>query len=234
MRPTDLDCDLHEAPDADCNDLRADFHATQPEMCDGLDSNCDGDSLIVQQCPTTATACAGETDRGTQLCDDRSGELVGACVPDPECRCATGNPGPCNKCILSFRATSVSDQQSPCAPAIGKLHFESCTSNTPCEIEVVSQVGPWKAFIAPEAEGPFGTSLPAVTGDFFLEVKLSGATSLMADPATSVGATYLVVTQNGVSRQVGIDLQLAAQGVDACNDEANSSGASVMACAAAP
>ena len=38
----DLDYDGYDADDGDCNDLNADVYPNAPELCDGLDNDCDG------------------------------------------------------------------------------------------------------------------------------------------------------------------------------------------------
>jgi hypothetical protein len=95
-RDADLDCDGHAAPDTDCDDLRPAFHAARHDACDGMDQNCDGARTTVQSC-ANGTCPNG----GVQLCDDRTGEPVGACVASSSCACAGG--GACASCALTYK-----------------------------------------------------------------------------------------------------------------------------------
>src|SRR5438270_4037800 len=54
QRPLDLDCDAHEvtAGDSsdDCDDTRPHFHRDATDVCDGMDTNCDGARFIAVDC----------------------------------------------------------------------------------------------------------------------------------------------------------------------------------------
>lgn len=228
-RTIDLDCDAHAAPDTDCDDLRSAFHDDQIEMCDALDTNCDGDGLIVQTCPTEASACSGATDRGVQLCDDRTGETLGECTPDPACRCSVGSPGPCTKCVLSFVRTNDPSRIGPCAPAIGKIMLPMCTDAAPCDVRVVPQVGPWKAYISADGQS-FATDVADAHGTLYIEAKTIES-DVMATAPASIGGVYLAVTRGTTTVQIGIDLEVGSESIDNCAEAVDpSSGMHQMLC----
>jgi len=227
-READLDCDGHAAPDQDCDDLRGAYNRGAAEACDGVDANCDGQRYVAEPCANDPTSCAGATDRGVQLCDDRSGEPVGACVADPACACAAGSPG-CNRCALAFQTTAAIDHQAPCAPSVGKLRLEACTSDVPCTVEVIATSGPWRAFIAQTAESGFTLKLEEAVGPIYLEVKLGGTTEVAGVPDASVGAVYLAVTQGGQTRSLGVDLALREVATTSC-PEISGTGTFEMVC----
>lgn len=208
-RAADLDCDGHDATRADCDDLRATFHPGMAEHCDGIDSNCDFARTVVQSCADSQCS-----DGGVQLCDDRSGEAVGACVDNAQCACADNA---CNRCTLTYVDTAALDRKAPCAPAIGKMHFPQCTlGGAPCTIEVHGS-GPWVGYIAASPTGSFSTKLADVTSGYaYLEVKLAGTSEVEGAPRASVGSLNLVITQSNQSMLVPVDLGLAEQSSARC------------------
>lgn len=209
-RLADLDCDGFEAKVQDCDDLRAAFNPAAAEQCDGIDSNCDAARTAVQAC--SATQCPGD---GLQLCDDRTGEPIGACVANAQCACADGQ---CNMCMLAYRDTAVAERKAPCAPAVGKMHFPQCAvDGAPCTIEVLQGSGGWIGYIAASPTGNFSTTLANVTvGYAYLEAKLAGASDVEGQPRASIGSLNLVITQNGQSTLVPVDLRLDEGASDQC------------------
>ncbi|MBS1123128.1 MAG: hypothetical protein H6Q90_5356, partial [Deltaproteobacteria bacterium] len=207
-RLLDLDCDVHEALDADCDDLRLGFHADQPELCDGLDSNCDGRRFELLDCALAAGTCGPQASTGLQLCVDVGAGTAGQCVGSPACQCATGNPGECNKCILDFKSTSDVMTQEPCAPAVDAIAI-GCPSDDPCTVDVVPRGDPWEGQLSLQPLDGFASHVSGVTDTVNLRVKLRSGTSVMAAPAQSVGAIYLAITNSTGTRFRGIDLQLS-------------------------
>jgi hypothetical protein len=195
-RETDLDCDDHVAPDQDCDDLRSTFHRGQRDACDGQDANCDGARMVVEDC-----SVAGCTN-GVQLCDDTTGEPSGTCVATSAC----GTQGAA--CSLPWRTTQNVTTRAPCAPGVGKMHFDGCTDGAACTIEVLSATAPWVGYIGAAETGPFSTKLANVTsGLAYLELKLAGTTDVM--PSVSQGTLHLMITQAGQTRLVPVDITLA-------------------------
>lgn len=221
-RTIDLDCDAHAAPDTDCDDLRSAFHDDQVEMCDAFDSNCDGETLIAQPCPSAVGSCSSAPE-GVQLCDDRTGELLGGCVAEPSCNCLIGSQNTCRKCVLAFGGTAGAVHT--CTPAIGKIALP-CTESEPCDVSVVPQVGPWKAFISKDGMN-FATGVDDASNALYIEVKSVDNMS-MATPPASIGEVYLALRYANETVQLSIDLQIG-DAVDMCPIEP-SAGASPMVC----
>lgn len=198
-RALDLDCDGHAADESDCDDLRAFFHASRQEACDGMDQNCDGARATVQGC-ANATCATG----GVQLCDDRTGEPIGACQPAASCACGTGS---CASCALAFKPTATPMKQTPCAPAAGKMKFAGCVEGASCTIDVLSATPPWTAYLSNSPTTGFTTRVTVNTADAYIELKSGG--DVMGQGGASVGTLHLMVTQAGQSRLVSVDIQLA-------------------------
>jgi hypothetical protein len=216
-RPLDLDCDAHDAPDADCDDLRANYHAGPQDACDGEDTNCDGQRLLVQQCPLEAGVCDTGPAMGVQLCDDTTGQPIGTCASDPACACRNGDPT-CHRCMLDFQPTPSPDTQSTCTPAVDSISLAAyCSANEPCTVDVLPRGGRFEAKISSEALSGFGSRVTDVHGEIFLLVKHeAGELPGVAD--ASVGAIYLAITSGGLTRHLGIDLALASASTDQCSD----------------
>jgi hypothetical protein len=200
-RDADLDCDAHAANETDCDDLRPAFHAGRQDVCDGMDQNCDGARTSVQSCQD-GTCTTG----GVQLCDDRTGEPIGACLANASCAC---DSGACAFCALTFRATQDAAKKSPCAPGVGKMKFAGCIEGAACTIEVVSTTGPWVGYISTQPTAGFTTKITNVITEAYLELKLSGTSEVVGQAASSVGAVNLAITQNGQTRLLPVDIQLA-------------------------
>lgn len=199
-RPADLDCDGHAATETDCDDLRPMFHAGRQDACDGMDQNCDGARTTLEACSNAA--CASD---GVQLCDDRTGEPIGACVASSACACANG---PCAHCALAYRTTPDAAKQAPCAPAVGKLHVAGCADGVACTVEVVSTTAPWVGFISTAPLAGFTTKVTGVTSEVYVELKLGGTTDVAAQPGQSAGTLSLMITQGTQSRLLPVDIQL--------------------------
>lgn len=216
-RSLDLDCDAHDAPDADCDDLRAKYHAGPQDACDGEDTNCDGQRLLVQECPLEAGVCNVGPSNGVQLCDDTTGTPIGVCIGDPACACRNGDPS-CQRCVLDFRPTPSPDVQATCTPAVDQISLAAyCSSNDPCTVDVVPRDKRFEAKISAEAMTGFGYRLTDVHDSIYLLVKHE-AGELPAVADGSVGAVFLAITQGAITRHVGIDLALAPASTDQCSD----------------
>lgn len=200
-RDADLDCDGHAATDSDCDDLRSAFHADQQDVCDGMDQNCDGARSSVQGCANNLC-----TEGGVQLCDDRTGQPISECVASSSCACANGA---CAFCALTFRPTADAGKKAPCVPAVGKMHFPSCTDAATCTIEVVSTTSPWVGYISTMPTSGYTTRLANVIGDVFVELKLSGTSEVMGQAGQSVGTLHLAITQGSQTRLLPVDIELA-------------------------
>lgn len=212
-RSADLDCDEHEASSGDCDDLREAFHRGSGESCDGVDTNCDGSRYEVLQCPLSSapSGCIGRP--GLQVCDELNPLAPTSCRPDPACTCADGTVTGCTRCVLDFMATSISTQQTPCAPSVGLLTLTGCTEALPCTIEVVGTTGGWDATVASLVTGPFSKKAVGVHAKVVLRVKRGGDVDGVAD--ASVGSVQLLVTQGAGSEVIGVDLELGV-GPDTC------------------
>jgi hypothetical protein len=100
--------------------------------------------------------------------------------------------------------------RAPCAPGVGKMHFDGCTDGAACTIEVLSATAPWVGYIGAAEAGPFSTKLANVTsGLAYLELKLAGTTDVM--PSVSQGTLHLMITQAGQTRLVPVDITLAEE-----------------------
>ncbi|HEY5936038.1 MAG TPA: putative metal-binding motif-containing protein, partial [Kofleriaceae bacterium] len=216
-RALDLDCDAHDAPGADCDDLRARYHAGTADACDGEDTNCDGQRLIVQDCPLSGGVCAPGPTNGVQLCDDSTGEPIGTCVGDPACACRNGDPT-CHRCVLDFRATPDVNLQETCTPAVALISLAAyCSETEPCTVDVVPRGGRFEAKISSDPLVNYGSRVTGVHDGIYLLVK-NTAGELPAIAGDSVGAIYLAITSGSQTRHVGIDLALAVGATDACLD----------------
>ncbi|MGC4083296.1 MAG: putative metal-binding motif-containing protein [Vicinamibacterales bacterium] len=151
-RSADLDCDDFDAADDDCDNLRSAYHPGQTETCDGLDTDCDGRRMEVQECPLANNVCGGT---GVSLCTDMGANAVATvCQPDPTCACLSGSNGGCARCIIDTRIGSGgATTRSACAPAIGKLHLDQYCEGG-CTVEVVEVEG-GEASVASAEIGPF-------------------------------------------------------------------------------
>ena len=222
-RAADLDCDGHAASDTDCDDLRPAFHAGRHDVCDGMDQNCDGARTTVQSCQD-GTCAAG----GVQLCDDRTGEPIGACLASSSCAC---DNGPCAFCALTYRATQDTNKKSPCAPGVGKLKLVGCTDGAACTVEVVSTSAPWVGYVSTLPTSGFTTKITNVLDEVYIELKL-GANEVAGQSGASVGSLGLAITQSGQTRLLPVDIQLTeATPVSACEVIPGTTNLHAMTCA---
>lgn len=204
-RAADLDCDAFDAASDDCDDLRSAYHPGQPETCDGLDTDCDGQRMEVQECALPNGACGGT---GVSLCTDMGADAVSTpCQPDPTCACM--NDGNCARCLLDTQLGMIgAASRAACAPAIGKLHIEQYCQGT-CQVEVVAVDG-LEATISSAETGPFaGHAMITTTNTFYLRVK--GPPASLPTPTmsfTSIGRVFLAVTQDSRTFAFNVDIEV--------------------------
>lgn len=216
-RALDLDCDQHDVPDEDCDDLRNEYFVGNAETCDGFDTNCDGSRFELVPCQLPPGTCGPSVADGVGVCLDRDGGDMGACTGDPQCLCANGNPGPCTKCILGFQGTPNEMRQRPCAPAVGELTLTGCQQSDPCTVEVIHQPSqPWVASVSITSDGPFLPKITGVVSKVNLHVKLLGTQEVDGVAASSVGEVFLSVSNSSGRRNIGVDLQLTSGGESNC------------------
>ncbi len=198
-RASDLDCDDHAVDKEDCDDLRAAYYPGQIETCDGDDTDCDNRRLeLVEGCsPLNGENCSAP---GVSLCAegplDNSSGLQGTCKPSAACGCAQtggGIPQGCVACALKAVGANSSGNVAPCAPAVGKVHFDSCAAPG-CGVDVVGADGPWELKIAAEESGPFSGRLTGITtGYFYLRATYLGTASF-PPTSTTIGGAYTAIT----------------------------------------
>ena len=224
-RAADLDCDTFEAGRDDCDDLRSAYHPNQPESCDGLDTDCDGQRVELLACPPTIGDC-GSTR--VAACTDETigqGTATSACVPDPSCVCAS-TQNQCAHCTLTTRAGSGAS--AVCAPAIGKIHF-ACPANS-CTVEIVEVTGPFDVYLGVAQDGPFvKPRLMNAPGLAYLRVKSTTATPPTTGTPMSAGKVMLAVSTEERTEVVGVDLQIDPTMDSACIDSPTP-GDYVMSC----
>jgi hypothetical protein len=230
-RRLDLDCDGSTAGEGDCDDVRPRFYRGADEACDGFDTNCDGSHFAITPCVPEVTACGGSTD-GVQLCRDTDGgSALSLCVGSPQCRCQSGNPGPCSKCIFAFEGTA--SPLKVCSPGLARIpagtSILTCDQLSPCSVEVVETDPAWDVAIAPSLQAEFRRSA-IITSELWLQIT-SRSESLAAAPAASIGAAHLVVsTSSTVPRDIGIDLELSSSPVSSCSNLQTPGGSFAMQC----
>lgn len=229
-RLLDLDCDGHAAGPADCDDVRPRFHRGAPEACDGEDTNCDGAPFTITKCQAPTTACG--TD-GVQLCRDTAGGgPIGMCADSPACTCRFGTAGTCARCGLSFEGAS--SPFKPCSPGQGSLSLSlmpfnvTCTPTVPCQFAVVETDPAWDVTIAPGPTAEFKQSATVTSGELYLRAEAQ-VSPLPVMPGASAGSIHLVVTVGGVTRDLGLDLELETR-IDSCSTLGMSGGTFPMTC----
>jgi hypothetical protein len=202
-RDADLDCDDYDAAENDCDDLRDAYHPGQSETCDGLDTDCDGRRMEVQQC-SLPNSCGG---MGVSLCTDMGANAVTTeCQPDPTCACLDAGNN-CARCIIETRVPSVgATNRAACAPAIGKLHIDPYCEGA-CTVEVVDVEGA-EATISAAEMGPFMARIQS-TNVVYVRVKTGGG----GFPApsmtfTSVGRVFFAITHENRTVAFNVDLEI--------------------------
>jgi|GEM_PF-2806456 len=212
-RSADLDCDDFDAADDDCDDLRDAYHPGQPETCDGLDTDCDGQRMEVQECVLPNGTCGGT---GVSLCTDMGANAVSTlCQPDPTCACLSGSNGSCARCVIDTRLGAMgATTRAACAPAIGKLHVEQYCEGG-CTVEIVEMEGA-EAMLATSELGPFSSRVQS-TGLVYLRAKAGGGGFPMPTMTfTSVGRVFLAVTNAVRTQSLNVDLEITDEAVDTC------------------
>jgi hypothetical protein len=224
-RKLDLDCDNHEVSvetsGQDCDDTRGWFYAGAQEACDGFDTNCDGQQYSVQGCappPGGSTICPDPTTgMGIALCDDRTGQ-VSACQSDPGCLCANGTN--CARCALDFQSGSTTGTVIPCQPGIGTVStFGLCTDGALCTVQVVAVRGGWKAEVAIDPNGTFGSKVAGVNARFALKVKRPegpGAEIPGIQGHSTGQVDFAITAANGTTYLRGIDLFIGSDSPTTC------------------
>lgn len=214
-RALDLDCDgqavspaASAGSDDDCDDTRAAFHAGAAESCDGLDTDCDGQSYLAVAC-TSGNACPDpSTGMGIALCDDTTG-MVGACQADPGCSCATSGNAGCTQCVIAHPLGTTVGQISPCQPGIGILSTQGLCEGGTCQVDVALVRGGWEAKVATTDQGSFDRVATGVTGSFALEARRpeGPGASIPGRPGTQTGEVDLVIIDPaGAAHLVGVAL----------------------------
>jgi hypothetical protein len=189
-----------------------------------MDQNCDGSRTTVQSCQDGTCSTSG-----VQLCDDRTGEPIGACLANASCACENG---PCASCALTYRATQDTNKKSPCAPGVGKMKFAGCVEGAACTIEVVSTTAPWVGYISTMPTSGFTTKITNVMNEAYIELKLSGTPDVAGQSGASVGSLHLAITQSGQTRLLPVDIQLVeATPVSACQVIPGTTNLHAMTCA---
>lgn len=225
-RALDLDCDgkkvSAETSSGDCDDTRAWFYAGAQETCDGYDTNCDGQQLLVTSCApgTNSNVCADPTTgMGIALCDDRTGQ-ASDCQSDPQCLCANGQLG-CAKCMVNYSAAMSAGNVVPCQPGIGTLaSFGLCSDSEQCTVEILAVRGGWKAEVATDPQMTFGSKATNVGGRFALKVKRpeGPGAEIPGMPGHSTGEVdFAITTKDGATFLRGIDLYIGTDSSVACN-----------------
>jgi hypothetical protein len=233
-RDLDLDCDgkkvSPETSSSDCDDTRGSFYAGAQETCDGYDTNCDGQQLMVTSCvPTSSNVCPDPTTgMGLALCDDRTGQ-ASDCQSDPQCLCANGITG-CAKCMLSYSDATTAGSVVPCQPGIGTVStFSLCSATELCTVEVLAVRGGWKAEVATDPQSSFGSKAQNVGLRFALKVKRPEGPGVeipgMAGHSTGE-VDFAITTKNGQSYLRGIDLYIGSDSPVVCS----TSGPYSMSC----
>ncbi len=176
-RDLDLDCDgkIVKPDDArpDCDDMRAKFHRGAPDVCDGLDTDCDGAQVMAADCTSADVLCTNPQTNtqspGVELCDDRTGEALG-CHANATCGCLAGTG--CISCIAQVVAGATQGFVRPCQPAIGMLStYGKCSASEPCDVEVVQTSDDWRIEIAPVGTTSFGDRAFGVTDAMLIKAK---------------------------------------------------------------
>lgn len=229
-RPLDLDCDGYRAGAGDCDDLRARVSPGAAEACDGVDSNCDGAHYAVEQCTPPDGECAPGSADGIRTCREVAGGASTTCTGSPACRCRSGGPGPCARCVLAIEGTA--SPVEPCAPAFARLPLVTCTQLSPCLVEVLQypDSAGWEIDIASGAQLDWKLYATVLNGELALRVK-PRKSSVAAAPGASVGAVHLVIAANANSfTAIGIDLELGPGRLEGCATIPTMDGLYPMVC----
>lgn len=212
-RPLDLDCDQHavteQSTGGDCDDTRGWVNRDAQEMCDGYDTNCDGQHTLVVACASTSSGICPDptTGLGTALCDDRTGQ-VGQCMSDPQCLCANQQNG-CVRCLMEYATGTTTANIAPCQPGVGPLTIgDPCSESEPCTVQVLAVRGGWKAEVASDLVNPsFGSAASGVGVNVLLKVKRPEGPGFEMPKQFSLGEVDLLITaKDGTSHFKGLDL----------------------------
>jgi Putative metal-binding motif len=204
-RPLDLDCDTDTADDPsapDCDDTNAAFYAGAPEVCDGEDTNCDGQLLpIASSCPYVGGSCT----MGVQYCPDvPNGEnMEGACLPAAQCAASDAF-----ECLVPDRSLSDAPY-APCLESVADIAIaDLLCADTTCIISVSRVPAGWHVVLStsdPAGTANTGSAVVVVTTDnVWVDFKPD---SQVSDTNDSLGEVDLAVVQAGSPiANIGIDL----------------------------
>lgn len=212
-RELDLDCDQHvvteQSSGRDCDDTRGWFNRDAQEMCDGYDTNCDGQRTLLVACAgPNGTVCPDPTTgMGNALCDDRTGQM-GQCMSDVQCLCANQQTG-CTRCLMEYAVGTTTTNIAPCQPGVGPLSLSTmCAPTEPCTVEVIAVRGGWKAEVASDLVNPsFGSAASGVGAKVMLKVKRPEGPGFEMTKQFSLGEVdLLITTKDGSTHFKAIDL----------------------------
>jgi hypothetical protein len=218
-RALDMDCDGHavtpESSRADCDDTRPAFYEGALDMCDGMDTNCDGAQAIATQCQANLQCAGLFGTNGVSVCDDTTGD-PSDCHAAPSCACAGGTAG-CRYCEIPVAKPVLHAGDATwldvCYPATGQLSLSSyCGDTNRCDVEVVGMRGGWKLEISAPTANAFGYRAYDVGA--FLAVRAKRAEDpatyeVMAAPFTPVGEIDLAIITQDRTFYLGLQLNLA-------------------------
>jgi hypothetical protein len=176
-RPLDLDCDEHavtaETSHEDCDDTRDAYYRGAADTCDGQDTNCDGATTLTQECSLPSNICNSPFGvTGVSLCSEDT-QVSTACAASAYCGCNAS--GGCHACVVPFEP-SVTDPDTlvhPCQPIVGAYGTNRCTTDKPCDVEIVAVRGEWKVKISPPATNQWGTRATGIAGSLAIKVEHS-------------------------------------------------------------
>lgn len=224
-RELDMDCDAHavttDSSRPDCDDTRSTFHRDAADVCDGMDTNCDGAQTIATQCEENID-CTGQFGQaGVQLCDDAT-QVETSCHAVASCTCAAGVGCRFCKVPVAYPVVHADDNAwlDVCYPATGTLSLQGlCSELAPCDVEVVGVRGGWKFEVSEPGANAFGLRAYGVGGtvDVFAKRPEDPATyEVMTQPGAAVGEVDLAIITSERTLYLGLELKLDSYVAPTC------------------